>query len=100
LSRRDARKFYDIHKERPFFDELVEFMTRGPIVSAILQKENAVEDFRALIGATNPLDAAEGTIRKLFAKDIGENAIHGSDSDENALVEGSFHFAERDIYSS
>jgi nucleoside-diphosphate kinase len=100
LSRRDARKFYDIHKERPFFDELVEFMTRGPIVSAILEKENAVEDFRALIGSTNPQEAAEGTIRKLYAKDIGENAIHGSDSDENARVEGSFHFAEREIYNS
>jgi len=98
MSRRDAREFYAIHKERPFFGELVEFMTRGPIVSAILEKENAVEDFRALIGATNPADAAEGTIRKLYAKDIGENAVHGSDSDENAAIEGSFHFAGREIY--
>lgn len=99
LSRRDAREFYDIHKDRPFFGELVDFMTRGPIVSAILQKENAVEDFRALIGATNPAEAAEGTIRKLYARDIGENAVHGSDSDENAALEGAFHFAGREIYS-
>ncbi len=98
LSLRDAQEFYAIHKERPFFGELVEFMTRGPIVSAILEKENAVEDFRALIGATNPKEAAEGTIRKLFAKDIGENAVHGSDSDENAQIEGAFHFSGREIY--
>ena len=99
LSRRDAEKFYEIHRERPFFGELVTFMTRGPIVSAILEKENAVEDFRALIGATNPAEAAEGTIRRLFAKDIGENAIHGSDSDENAEIEGAFHFSGREIYN-
>lgn len=99
LSRRDAEAFYAIHRERPFFDELVSFMTRGPIVAAILEKENAVEDFRALIGATNPAEAAEGTIRKLYAKDIGENAIHGSDSDENATIEGAFHFSGREIYS-
>lgn len=99
LSRRDAEGFYAIHKERPFFGELVDFMTRGPIVAAILEKENAVEDFRALIGATNPAEAAEGTIRRLYAKDIGENAIHGSDSDENAAVEGAFHFSGREIYS-
>jgi nucleoside-diphosphate kinase len=98
LSRRDAEKFYAVHKDRPFFDELVTFMTRGPIVPAILEKENAVEDFRALIGATNPADAAEGTIRKLYATDIGENAIHGSDSDENAEIEGAFHFSGREIY--
>ncbi len=98
LSRRDAREFYAIHKDRPFFGELVDFMTRGPIVSAILEKENAVEDFRALIGATNPQEAAEGTIRKLYARDIGENAIHGSDSDENAAIEGAFHFSGREIY--
>ncbi|WP_276390157.1 nucleoside-diphosphate kinase [Eudoraea chungangensis] len=98
LSLRDAQEFYAIHRERPFFGELVSFMTRGPIVSAILEKDNAVEDFRALIGATNPEEAAEGTIRKLFAKDIGENAVHGSDSDENALIEGSFHFSGREIY--
>jgi nucleoside-diphosphate kinase len=99
LSRRDAEEFYAIHRERPFFNELVSFMTRGPIVAAILEKENAVEDFRALIGATNPAEAAEGTIRKLYAKDIGENAIHGSDSDENAAIEGAFHFSGREIYS-
>lgn len=98
LSKRDAREFYAIHRERPFFGELVDFMTRGPIVSAILEKDNAVEDFRALIGATNPAEAAEGTIRKLYAKDIGENAIHGSDSDENAAIEGAFHFSGREIY--
>ncbi len=98
LSKRDAEEFYAIHKERPFFVELVRFMTRGPIVSAILEKENAVEDFRALIGATNPEEAAEGTIRKLYAKDIGENAVHGSDSDENAAIEGAFHFSGREIY--
>lgn len=99
LSRRDAEAFYAIHRQRPFFGELVSFMTRGPIVAAILEKENAVEDFRALIGATNPAEAAEGTIRKLYAKDIGENAIHGSDSDENAAIEGAFHFSGREIYS-
>ncbi len=98
LSKRDAQGFYAIHKERPFFGELVTFMTSGPIVSAILEKENAVEDFRALIGATNPVDAAEGTIRKLFATDITENAVHGSDSDENAAIEGAFHFSGREIY--
>ena len=98
LSRRDAEEFYAIHKERPFFGELVQFMTRGPIVSAILEKNNAVEDFRALIGATNPSEAAEGTIRKMFATDIAENAVHGSDSDENAAIEGAFHFSGREIY--
>lgn len=98
LSIRDAQEFYAIHKERPFFGELVDFMTRGPIVSAILEKDNAVEDFRALIGATNPAEAAEGTIRKLFATDIAENAVHGSDSDENAAIEGAFHFSGREIY--
>lgn len=98
LSKRDAREFYAIHKERPFFGELVDFMTRGAIVSAILEKENAVEDFRALIGATNPEEAAEGTIRKLYATDIAENAVHGSDSDENAAMEGAFHFSGREIY--
>jgi nucleoside-diphosphate kinase len=98
LSLRDAKEFYGVHKERPFFGELVEFMTSGPIVAAILEKENAVEDFRALIGATNPADAAEGTIRKLFATSIGENAVHGSDSDQNAALEGAFHFAGRETY--
>jgi nucleoside-diphosphate kinase len=94
----DAEEFYAVHNERPFFGELVEFMTRGPIVAAILEKENAVEDFRVLIGATNPDDAADGTIRKLYATSMGENAIHGSDSDENAAIEGAFHFSGREMF--
>lgn len=94
----DAQAFYAIHKERPFFGELVEYMTRGPIVAAVLEKSNAVEDFRTLIGATNPEEAAEGTIRKLYAASIGENAVHGSDSDENAEIESQFHFAGREIF--
>lgn len=94
----DAEAFYAVHKDRPFFGELVEYMTRGPIVAAILEKENAVEDFRTLIGATNPADAAEGTIRKLYAASIGENAVHGSDSDENASIEGAFHFSGREMF--
>lgn len=94
----DAEEFYGIHKERPFFGELVEYMTSGPIVAAILEKENAVEDFRTLIGATNPAEAAEGTIRKMYAKSIGENAIHGSDSDDNAAIEGAFHFSGRETF--
>ncbi|WP_373059103.1 nucleoside-diphosphate kinase [Zunongwangia sp. H14] len=98
MTKADAEKFYDIHKERPFFRELVDFMTRGPIVAAILEKENAVEDFRTLIGATNPEEAAEGTIRKKYASSIGENAVHGSDSDENAAIEGAFHFAGREMF--
>jgi len=98
LSLRDAEAFYSVHKERPFFGELVSFMTRGPIVSAILEKDNAVQDFRTLIGSTNPAEAAEGTIRKLFATSIGENAIHGSDSDENAAIEGAFHFSGREVF--
>lgn len=98
LSKRDAEAFYEVHNERPFFGELVEFMTRGPIVAAVIEKENAVDDFRALIGATNPAEAAEGTIRKLYATSIGENAVHGSDSDENAAIEANFHFAGREVY--
>lgn len=98
LSLRDAEAFYSVHKERPFFGELVSFMTRGPIVSAILEKDNAVQDFRTLIGSTNPAEAAEGTIRKLFATSIGENAVHGSDSDENAAIEGAFHFSGREVF--
>lgn len=94
----DAKAFYAIHKERPFYGELVEYMTRGPIVAAILEKENAVEDFRTLIGATNPAEADEGTIRKLYADSISENAVHGSDSDENAAIEGAFHFSEREMF--
>jgi len=98
LSKRDAELFYEIHKERPFFGELVTFMTRGPIVAAVLQKANAVEDFRSFIGATNPAEAAPGTIRNLYATSIGENAIHGSDSDENAQIEAAFHFAGREMF--
>ncbi len=94
LTKEQAGLFYDIHRERPFFGELVEFMSSGPIVAAILEKENAVEDFRTLIGATNPANAAEGTIRKNFAASIGENAVHGSDSDENAAIEGDFFFSK------
>ncbi len=98
LSSEKAGEFYEVHKERPFYGELVDFMSSGPIVAAILEKENAVEDFRKLIGATNPADAAPGTIRALFAKSIGENAVHGSDSDENAAIEGAFHFAGTEIF--
>ena len=98
LSLADAEAFYSVHKERPFFGELVEFMTSGPIVAAILEKDNAVEDFRTLIGSTNPAEAAEGTIRASFATSIGENAVHGSDSDENAQIEGDFHFAGREQF--
>ncbi len=93
LSAEKAGEFYAVHKERPFYGELVSFMSSGPIVAAILEKENAVADFRALIGATNPAQAADGTIRKLYAKSVGENAIHGSDSDENAAIEGNFFFS-------
>src|SRR5512141_3102756 len=93
LPEQQAGKFYEIHKERPFYGELVEFMSSGPIVAAILEKENAVADFRTLIGATNPAQAAEGTIRKNFAASVGENAVHGSDSDENAAIEGNFFFS-------
>jgi nucleoside-diphosphate kinase len=95
---KDAQVFYAIHSERPFYGELVEYMTRGPIVAAILEKDNAVEDFRTLIGATNPADAAEGTIRKMFADSISENAAHGSDSDDNAAIEGAFHFSGREQF--
>ncbi len=94
LSAEKAGEFYAVHRERPFYGELVEFMSSGPISAAILEKENAVEDFRILIGATNPAQAAEGTIRKLFAASIGENAIHGSDSDANAAIEGDFFFSK------
>lgn len=92
-----AGKFYEVHKERPFYKDLCSYMSSGPIIAAILEKTNAVEDFRTLIGATNPADAAEGTIRKIFATSIEANAVHGSDSDENAAIEGNFFFnqAER-----
>ena len=98
LTLSDAEQFYAVHKERPFFGELVAFMTRVPIVAAILEKDNAVIDFRTLIGATNPAEAAEGTIRKLYATSMGENAVHGSDSDENAAIEAAFHFATREQF--
>ncbi len=93
LSPAQAGTFYEVHKERPFYQELVDFMSSGPIVAAILEKDNAVADFRTLIGATNPAQAEEGTIRKKFAASIGENAVHGSDSDENAAIEGNFFFS-------
>ena len=94
LSKEKAGEFYAVHKERPFYGELVEFMSRGPITAAILEKDNAVEDFRKLIGATNPANAEDGTIRKRFAASVGENAIHGSDSNENAAIEGDFFFSK------
>ncbi len=99
LSRHDAGQFYAVHSERPFFGELVEYMTSGPIVAAILEKDNAVADFRTLIGATNPAEAAEGTIRQRFATSIAANAVHGSDSDENAALEGAFHFSGREQFN-
>ncbi|MBL7760429.1 MAG: nucleoside-diphosphate kinase [Sediminibacterium sp.] len=98
LTEKQAGQFYDIHRERPFFQELVDFMSSGPIVAAVLEKENAVADFRTLIGATNPAQAAEGTIRKRFAASIGENAVHGSDSDENAVIEADFFFSKLERY--
>ena len=93
LSAEQAGKFYEVHAARPFYGELVDFMSSGALVAAILEKDNAVADFRALIGATNPADAADGTIRKLYAANVGENAVHGSDSDENAAIEGQFFFS-------
>jgi nucleoside-diphosphate kinase len=93
LTVEQAGQFYEVHKERPFYGELIAFMSSGPIVAAILEKDNAVADFRKLIGATNPAQAEEGTIRKNFAASMGENAVHGSDSDENAQIEGNFFFA-------
>lgn len=98
LTEEQAKKFYEVHAERPFYGELVEYMTSGPIVAAILEKDNAVADFRALIGATDPAEAAEGTIRKAYAESKGRNAVHGSDSDENAEIEGKFHFAANEIF--
>jgi len=93
LSAEKAGEFYAVHKERPFYGELVQFMSSGAIIAAVLEKDNAVAAFRELIGATNPAQAAEGTIRKLFATSVGENAVHGSDSDENAKIEGDFFFS-------
>lgn len=98
MSKETAGKFYAVHKERPFYEDLCNYMSSGAIIPLILEKENAVTDFRTLIGATNPADAAEGTIRKLFAKSIEANAIHGSDSDENAEIEGNFFFSEVERY--
>ncbi len=98
LSEVSAGQFYAVHKERPFYGELVDFMSSGPIVAAVLEKDNAVEDFRTLIGATNPADAAPGTIRALYARNVGENAVHGADSDENAAREASFHFAQTEMF--
>ncbi|HEY4061448.1 MAG TPA: nucleoside-diphosphate kinase [Puia sp.] len=93
LSKEKAGEFYAVHKARPFYGELVDFMSSGPIIAAILEKDNAVADFRKLIGATDPAKADEGTIRKLFAASVGENAVHGSDSDDNAKIEGDFFFS-------
>lgn len=93
ITKAQAEKFYEVHAQRPFYGELTEFMSSGPIVAAILEKENAVADFRKLIGATNPAQAEEGTIRKKYAASVGENAVHGSDSDENAAIEGNFFFS-------
>ncbi len=97
LSFEKAADFYSVHKARPFYGELVEFMSSGPVVAAILEREDAVESFRTLIGATNPAQAAEGTIRKRFAESLGRNAIHGSDSDENARLECSFFFSSLEM---
>jgi len=98
LSKEQAEEFYAVHKERPFYGELVSYMTSGPIVAAILEKDNAVADFRTLIGATDPAEAAEGTVRKAYAENKGRNAVHGSDSDENADIEGKFHFSAEEIH--
>lgn len=98
LTKERAGEFYAVHAERPFYNDLCNYMSSGPIYAAILEKENAVADFRTLIGATNPAQAAEGTIRKLFAKSIEANAVHGSDSDENAALEGSFYFSKTEQF--
>jgi nucleoside-diphosphate kinase len=98
LSRSQAERFYAMHSERPFYKDLVEFMSSGPVLAAVLQKENAVEAFRKLIGNTNPECAEQGTIRKKFALSVQENAIHGSDSDENALIEANFFFSQFEIF--
>ena len=98
LTDAQAKAFYEVHAERPFYGELVEYMTSGPILAAILEKDNAVADFRTLIGATDPAEAAEGTIRKAYAENKGRNAVHGSDSDENAEIEGKFHFNANEFF--
>ena len=97
LTKGQAEEFYAVHSERPFYGELVEYMTSGPIVAAVLEKENAVIDFRNLIGSTDPNEAEEGTIRKKYAESKGRNAVHGSDSDENAQIESNFHFSENEL---
>lgn len=97
LNESEAKEFYAVHSERPFYGELVEYMTSGPIVAAILEKDNAVADFRRLIGATDPTEAEEGTIRKKYAESKAKNAVHGSDSDENAEIESNFHFSGREM---
>ena len=98
LSENEAKEFYSIHCDKPFFNDLISYMTSGPIVAAVLEKTNAVEEFRNLIGSTNPEEAAEGTIRRIYAESISANAIHGSDSNENAIIESKFHFNENEIY--
>lgn len=98
LTESQAKEFYTVHAERPFYGELVEYMTSGPIIAAILEKDNAVVDFRTLIGATDPSEAEEGTIRSKYAESKGRNAVHGSDSDENAAIEGNFHFTGAEIF--
>ena len=98
LSKQRAGEFYAVHKERPFYQELVDYMSGGPIIAAVLEKDNAVADFRELIGATNPADAAEGTIRKKYATSLAENAVHGSDSDDNAKIEANFHFSNEERF--
>ena len=98
LTTERAAEFYAVHKERPFYGELVDYMSGGPIISAILEKDNAVVDFRTLIGATNPAEAAEGTIRKKYATSLSENAVHGSDSDDNAKIEADFHFSNEEKF--
>jgi nucleoside-diphosphate kinase len=99
LSKSEAEKFYEVHKDRPFYGELTDFMSSGPIIAAILEKENAVADYRTLIGATKPENAEDGTIRKLYATDIQQNAVHGSDSDENAEYEAGFFFAQKERFN-
>jgi len=98
LTTERAGEFYAVHKERPFYGELVDYMSGGPIIAAILEKDNAVVDFRTLIGATNPVEAAEGTIRKKYATSLSENAVHGSDSDDNAKIEADFHFSTEERF--
>lgn len=97
LTKDQAKEFYEVHKERPFYGELVEYMTSGPIVAAVLEKDNAVADFRTLIGSTDPAEAEDGTIRKKYAESKGRNAVHGSDSDENAKIESDFHFNKNEL---